>query len=358
MTLKKAPTPKDQIIEKTLEYLEIPAVVGHEHAFMTYLFFEYKKMGLAIDIFDNLLCVRGKNEYKTILSAHMDRHGLISIGDGEYAYAGQYVREIKYGQNDRASQKLLEHIQDRFVGEEVYAYEPRSLRKLGKGVITNCSADIKQNGDALFNITGMKDLPVNVPVAYARQGISKNGFLRGQIDNALSLATIHTLYMNGYQGAALLTCEEEIGKSWSHMQDFLTEMQLETQKLLILDTSPYSEHKFVKDGIIVLRARDKSALFNLELSESIADYCAQNNIPFHFKDQYLLSKGKEIEDLGSTELGRLIMGTAGQWSGTSVQIPTLEYHTSFETTTHKAITNYYRLLSDLVIEEKMPALFE
>lgn len=349
-------SPKDQIIEKTLDYLDIPAVVGHEHAFMTYLFFEYKKMGLTIEIFDNLLCVYGEKKFDTILSAHLDRHGLISIGGGEYAYAGQYVREIKYGQNDRTSQKLLERIQDRFVGEEVYAYEPRSLRRLGSGKITACSADINKNGDAIFNIDGMKNVPINIPVAYARPGINKNGFLKGQIDNALSLATIHTLFVNGYQGAALLTCEEEIGKSWSHMQDFLTELEIESKNLLILDTSPYSEHKFVKDGIIVLRTRDKSALFNLDLAESIADYCYENEIPFHFKDQYLLEQGKEVEDLGSTELGRLIMGTAGQWSGASIQIPTLEYHTSFETTTHKAIENYYRLLSNIVIDGKLPYL--
>jgi putative aminopeptidase FrvX len=349
-------SPKDQIIEKTLDYLDIPAVVGHEMAFMTYLFFEYKKMGLNIEIFDNLLCVYGEKKFDTILSAHLDRHGLISIGDGEYAYAGQYVREIKYGQNDRASQKLIERIQDRFVGEEVYAYEPRSLRRLGTGTITACSASINKNGDAIFNIDCMKDVPINTPIAYARPCINKSGFLKGQIDNALSLATIHTLYQNGYQGAALLTCEEEIGKSWSHMQDFLTELEINTQKLLILDTSPYSEHRYVNDGIVVLRTRDKSAIFNIELAEAIADYCNDNEIPFHFKDQYLLEQGKETEDLGSTELGRLIMGTAGQWSGASIQIPTLEYHTSFETTTHKAIENYYRLLSEIVIEEKLPFL--
>lgn len=349
-------TPTQQIIDKTIEYLNIPAVVGHEYAFLSILMQDYKNMGLRVDNYDNLICVYGENKYDTILSAHLDRHGLISIGNGEYAYAGQYVREIKYGQNDRASQKGLENIQDRFIGEKVYAYDPRSLRHLGEGTITKCDTTISENGDAIFNIDGMNDLPINTPVAYSRPAKYHNGFLKGQIDNALSLATIYTLYKNGYQGAALLTTEEEIGKSWSHMQDFLTEEAIHSDKLLVLDTSPYAEHRFVNDGYVILRTRDKSAKFNTKLGNAIALHCESLDLPYHFKDVYLQSKGKTIDELGSTELGRLVAGTAAQWTGASIQIPTLAYHTSYETTTKKAIKNFYRLLEDITINRAMPAL--
>ncbi len=349
--------PTRLIIDKTLEYLDIPAVVGHEGYFMNHLVREYESMGLTVTQWPNIMAISGDKGYETIVSAHIDRHGLISIGNGEYAYAGQYVREIKYGQNDRSSQKMLASIHERFVGEKVYAYDSATARTLGSGTIVACDPSLQRGGDALFHVEGMEYLPLNTPVAYARKGRSHGGFLKGQIDNALCVAAIHALFKNGYQGTAILTTEEEIGKSWSHMQDFLTEQKIESDKLVILDTSPYKEHRFVNDGYIVLRNRDKSAIFNMELTENIADYCSINNIPFHFKDQYFLSQGKEIEDLGSTELGRLIMGTARQWTGASIQIPTLEYHTSYETTTHKAIRNFYRVLSDIFIKRAIPELF-
>lgn len=344
-------TPTEQIVQKTLEYLEIPAVVGHEEFFMNYLAREYKRMKLNVEQWDSVLVVSGREKYDTIISAHIDRHGLMSIGYGEYAYAGQYVREIKYGQNDRTSHRNLESISERFVDEAVYAYDPKTIKTMGYGTITACEAHLRRNGDAIFYVEGMDDLPEDIPLAYAKKGRNHGGFLKGQIDNALSVAVIHTLFANGFQGTAILTTEEEIGKSWSHMQDFLTEEKIDTDKLLILDTSPYQVHRFVNDGYIILRNRDKSAKFNSKLAHQIAKYCRKLSLPFHFKDQYLLDQGKDIPDLGSTELGRLIMGTAQQWTGTSIQIPTLAYHTSYETTTHKAIKNFYTLLDNILIKK-------
>jgi hypothetical protein len=72
------------------------------------------------------------------------------------------------------------------------------------------------------------------------------------------------------------------------------------------------------------------------------------------KDETLLAKGKTVEQLGSTELGKLIKNTAGRWSGASVQIPTLMYHTSNETTSLAAIGNYYRFLSNILIQDPLP----
>ena len=45
-------------------------------------------------------------------------HGLISIGDDEYVYAAQYMKEIKYGQNNRLARQQLEGIAKRFEGEK------------------------------------------------------------------------------------------------------------------------------------------------------------------------------------------------------------------------------------------------
>jgi putative aminopeptidase FrvX len=343
----------DLIIQKTINYLDIPCVVGHEYGFMNLLEQEYKALGVDVERWDQGLVVSGTKPWSQIISAHIDRHGLISIGYGEYAYAGQYVREVKYGQNDRSSQKALERIKDRFLGEHVYAYHPMTLSHLDDGVIVACDPKSERNGDSIFQIENMRDMPHNTPIAYSRNGRYHNGFLKGQIDNAVCVATVYALFKNGFQGTAILTTEEEIGKSWSHIQDILTEHAIQSQELIILDTSPYKEHRFVKDGYVVLRMRDKSAIFNVELAEKLAKICNKLDIPFHFKDQYFLSQGKETEDLGSTELGRLIMGTAGQWSGASIQLPTLEYHTSYETTTRRAIVNFYRVLDHLLVRGRL-----
>ena len=67
----------------------------------------------------------------------------------------------------------------------------------------------------------------------------------------------------------------------------------------------------------------------------------------------LLAKGKEIRQLGSTELGKLIAETGGRWSGATIQIPTVLYHTSNETTSRACIRNYYDLLANVLIEDKV-----
>ena len=71
------------------------------------------------------------------------------------------------------------------------------------------------------------------------------------------------------------------------------------------------------------------------------------------KDEYFLAQGLEIKDLGSTELGRLVLETSGEWNGATLQIPTTEYHTSYETTSRGCIESFYRLLSDLLIENPL-----
>ena len=186
---------------------------------------DFQKLDLEVRAGDGILVVRGIRPDCAIVSAHIDRHGLISLGNGEYAYAAQFIKEIKYGQNNRASQTELESISKRFAGENVYAYHPETAERLGDGLIESCEA-LMASGDSVFQVRDMPPAEQGTPLAYARTAKEENGYLRGQIDNAISLGVLYALCENGFEGTLLLTTEEEIGKSARHMARWLELEQL------------------------------------------------------------------------------------------------------------------------------------
>ncbi len=342
----------DAVITKTIEYLAAPCVVGHEQYFLGYLLEDFKKLGLKTIRHDGLLEVHGSKPYSAILTAHIDRHGLISIGHGEYVYAAQYIKEIKYGQNNRNSQKEIAAITARFEGERVFAYDDTTGKNLGAGLIKTCDPFLLK-GDALFEVDSMNELDLGTPLAYARTGRVEGKFFKGQLDNAISLGVIHTLFKNGFAGTALLSTEEEIGKSWIHLAGWLLENGIRTQDIIVLDTSPFVDPTPVDDGMLIFRNRDMTAPFNAGLTDAMRTMADRMKLKYCFKDEILIAQGKTTEQLGSTELGKLIRGTNGQWGGATVQIPTIMYHTSNETTSIAAINNYYAFLWNILMGQPL-----
>ena len=341
--------PFDTVVLKTIEYLSLPSVVGHEQFFMDFLENDFQQLGLNTKTYDGILEVSGKTPHSQIISAHIDRHGLISIGNDQYKYAAQHIKETKYGEENKSSQKLLQSINDRFEGEHVLAYHPYDGTVFGTGHIRS-SQECLDNGDAIFTIEGLNDVPEDTPIAYARSATTEGRYLKGQIDNVVSLGIIYTLFQNGFQGTALLTCEEEIGKSWVHITNWLTANDIKTKNLLILDTSPYNEEEPIEKSMVILRNRDKSASFNHEYVRLIRERCEDLGLNYQIKDEYLTNKGVEVSGLGSTELGRIVENTDGLWSGATIQIPTLEYHTSYETTSRDCIERYYAILQSILVK--------
>ena len=341
------------IIAKTMEYLSVPSVVGHEQFFMDRLKKDFESLGLRTVKHPGLLEVHGDRPQDAIVCAHIDRHGLISLGKGEYAYAAQFTREIKYGEANRASRKELEGLGKRFAGETVFAYDPKTGRHLGEGVIEVCHP-LMLMGEALFFIQGMKAQRQGIPVAYARTAREQDGYLKGQIDNAISLGVLYALYKNGYRGTTLFSCEEEIGKSWTHLATHLKKSRIETKTLIVIDTSPFTDADPIDKGVVVLRNRDMSAKFNPALVSAMKTRCEVLEIPFQVKDEILLAKGKAVSQLGSTELGRLVHSSKKKWNGATVQIPTMMYHTSNETTSRLAIRNYFHFLKNILIDDPLP----
>ena len=247
---------------------------------------------------------------------------------------------------------MLEAIGERFNGEEVFAYDPETGDKLGEGVISDSGPNLIDS-DCMFRLYGMPDLPEGVPVAYARTAVSNGDALKGQIDNVVSLGVIYALFQNGYQGTALLTCEEEIGKSWIHITNWLKLKNLETRNLVIIDTSPYREVAPIEAGLVVLRHRDQNAPFDTDFTKQVEQRLIDKLVPYQFKDQYLLDLGVDVSGLGSTELGRIVEKSEDQWSGATIQIPTTEYHTSYETTSRTSIENFYFILQNILVTEPL-----
>jgi putative aminopeptidase FrvX len=342
--------PFETVTLKTIEYLAVPSVVGHEQHFFKYLKQDFENLGLKVTQHKGILEICGTNPRSNIISAHVDRHGLISVGDGQYAYAAQYVREEKYDEENNPSKKTLEAISGRFEGEIVFAFDSKNGERLGEGTIESCEASM-ENGDSIFHVHDMPHMPKDTPIGYARSAKSDGKNLKGQIDNVISLGAIYALFQNGFQGTAILSAEEEIGKSWIHIQNWLLAQHIETKNMIIIDTSPYREKGPIEKKMVILRNRDKSAEFNPALVQKIKTRCEELNLPYQVKDEYFLGQGLQIKDLGSTELGRLVQNSEGHFSGATVQIPTREYHTSYETTTKGCIESFYALLQSILVTD-------
>ena len=344
----------DAVVTRTIDYLALPCVVGHEQFFLNHLYQEYSDAGLTAIRHDGLLEVHGSDPTSALLCAHIDRHGLISIGQGEYVYAAQYMKEIKYGQSNRTSQKEIADITKRFEGENVYIYDPETGQTLGSGIIKTCDAWLLK-GDAMFEVIGPNDsIALGYPLAYARTARVESGLFKGQLDNAISLGTIRALFDNGFQGTVLFSTEEEIGKSWTKIHQWLEKNRIISQTIIVLDTSPYNSSEPVDQGMVIFRNRDMSEKFNPAMVAALKQRAENLKIPYQFKDEYLIANGKNTRQLGSTELGRLIQGTKRTWSGATIQIPTLMYHTSNETTSLHAIQNFYGFLANILMDDPLP----
>jgi len=331
------------VSEKTQEYLRIPSVVAHEKPFLDYLAREYAGLGYSVKRVKNIMAVYGNDPTSGYFSAHVDRHGILSIGGGDYRFAAHAVKNEKYGEDTNVRLKQLEGICGHFFNEKVFAYDRLSGDILGEGTVEMCFFCTGRS-NLIFQINGMAEMPEGTPVGYYPPE-SQNGYeISGQTDNALSVALIYALFAAGFQGTAIFTAEEEIGKSWQHLAGFLDLEGITEKNLIVLDTSPYDDRTFADIGAITLRNRDSNGMFNTDLVSRLKDLCQEKCLPITVKDEILLAQGKTESQLGRTELGWLVKVYNGRWNGATVQVPTFNYHTNAETTTVVAVENTLTLL--------------
>jgi len=334
------------------QLIRVPSVVGAEHPFFMTIKRELEELNLNVEYYDGVLVAKGNNPESGYISAHADRHGLICTGHNEFQYAAFIAKNQADLKGNSNSEKLLKNFEMRFVDEKVQAYEPWSGSYLGIGTIKDAFLCERRN-NIIFKVDGFDHLFPGTPIAFMdKLEITEDGMVSAQLDNVISVAMIIYMYHLGYQGTAFFTASEEAGKSWRFLLEYFRRFNINTNELLVLDTSPYNSIEDVNHLDVVLRNRDENGYFRSPLKSKIKKIAIENNINYHYKDAYLknmMANDVVKSSLGVTELGRIINATKGKIQGTTLQIPTIGYHTSKETTNMKSVDVMVKILSELYL---------
>jgi len=344
----------DQLAPPDLEeYLDIlrhlvrePAVVGAEDAFLRIVRRELEEVELDLQSYKGVLVARGTDPDSLILSGHIDRHGLVCTGPNEFQYAAFTASNQSELTGDSVSEQMIETIQDRFHGQRVQGHMPYIGTYLGQGTITN-SFVCPHRRNLIFEVEGLEHLQPGTPISFLDRLSINDGYISAQLDNVVSVAMMIYLFRRGFQGTALFTAEEEAGRSWRYALAWFQREEKTTERLLVLDTSPYPNTEAADAQQLVLRHKDASAVFSREMTAEVQRRCQELGITYSHKDLYVESLNAVREkplSLGRTELGRLIVATHGQITGTTLQVPTTGYHTANETASLSAVEAMLRLL--------------
>lgn len=323
-----------------------PSVTGCEDAFFRILRRELEEIGVHVQHYQGVLVASGDSPDSLILSAHIDRHGLLCTGPNEFQYAAFVAGNQGELTGDSVSEQMIFNIQGRFSGQRVQANLPYTGTYLGQATITNTYV-CPQRQNLIFELNGLDYLSPGTPISFVDRLKISDGFLSAQLDNVLSVAMVIHLFRCGFQGTALFTAEEEAGRSWRYVLDWFKRRELTTQRLLVLDTSPFPTREAATAQDLVLRRKDANGHFAFAITGEMEDRCQGLGISYVHKDAYVESLNQERVkplSLGRTELGRLAAATGGAVNGTTLQIPTTGYHTALETASLSSVRAALRLL--------------
>ena len=335
------------------EFLEIlyqlvrePSVVGTEDSFFRVLRRELEEIGVNVEHHYGVLVARGSQPELLVLSAHIDRHGLLCTGPNEYQYAAFISGNRGELDGDSISEQMMATIAGRFSGQRVQAHLPFTGTYLGQGVIS-ASRLCPYRRNLIFEIEGLPQLHPGTPISFLDRLQVTQTHLSAQLDNVLSVALMVYLFRLGFTGTALFTAQEEAGRSWRHALAWFQRERITTRRLLVLDTSPYPTPEAAGAQEIVLRRKDATASFDPSFTAEIEHGCHKLGISHTFKDAWIdeqnLHRTKPLS-LGRTELGRLAAATGGIINGTTLQIPTTGYHTANESASLASVRAAIRLL--------------
>lgn len=337
------------------QLIRTPSVVGAENPYFMTLKRELEELGIKATLYEGLLVAQGNDPASGYISSHADRHGLICTGPNEFQYAAYISKNRGDLTGNSISEQTYKMFVERFVGQKVQAYSPCSGNYLGMGNIKTTYI-CERRGNLIFEIDGLEYLIPNTPVAFLDKLSLKDDFVSSQLDNVVTNAMIIYLYQLGYQGTAFFAAEEEAGKSWRYLLEWFQRFDISTDKLLILDTSPYPDIATIEKLDVVFRRRDSHARFKSPLQKQLIKFCRKNKISYDYKDRYIKEKNKLMAangnkpgSIGSTELGRLITASKRKIQGTTLQIPTTGYHTVEETAKVSSILKALQALRSLYL---------
>ena len=311
---------------------------------------ELEELDISVERHSGILVARGGDPDGVILSAHVDRNGLVCTGPNEFQYAAFIAGNRGELTGDSVSEQMVATIADRFTGQRVQAHLPYTGTYVGQGTITRGFLCPKRL-NLIFELDGLDYLEPGTPVAFLDRLALTETHVSAQLDNVISVALIIDLYRKGFQGTALFTAQEEAGRSWRYALEWLQRESISTHRLLVLDTSPYPDQATAALQDLVLREKDASGAFDPAFTSEIANRCDEIGIRHSYKDEWIeqqnLSREKPYS-LGRTELGRLAAASDGQINGTTLQIPTTGYHTAKETASLSSIKASIALLSTFI----------
>lgn len=266
------------------------------------------------------------------VSAHIDRHGFVTQTGGRLAYAASEA-----GAHRALTPMAAARICRRFEDEDVIAYDPDTGVVIATATVRH--GDHCGIGPAIDLVAPrLGTAPAGTPVAFVAPRQGDEPWVRGQLDNALGAALAMELVAGGFEGSVLFTLGEEAGVSWEALAAWFDRP---TDELIVLDTSPFDGSDPARRGVAVLRRADAGGRFSEAVTDRIERAADEANVPVVWKDSFLAAAGGR---LGRTELGRLVAATDGSVSGSTLQIPTTDYHTNYETTSCNAIEAVGRIL--------------
>ncbi|WP_323847174.1 peptidase M42 [Microbulbifer magnicolonia] len=350
----------DELIDLLKVLIRSPCVVGAEHSFFRVLQRELEERGARVTWYEGLLVAQGARPGTAMFSAHIDRHGLICTGPNEFQYAAFVAGNRSDLLGNSVSEKLMRKIVDRFQAVPVMAYEPWSGTYFGSGVIKRTYVCEYRN-NLIFEVDGLEHLVAGTPVAFSDHLRISDGILSAQLDNVLTAAHLVHLFALGFKGTAFFTAQEEAGSSWRFLLEWFRRFNGGTDKLVVVDTSPYPDRQTADRQQVVLRRRDVNAEFHPGTTAMLENLCKSHGISYGYKDAYIeeqnrqaVAQGIEPQSLGSTEMGRIVAASNGFVQGTTLQIPTTGYHTMEESSTLVANQAFSQLLT--LIAESYGAL--
>jgi putative aminopeptidase FrvX len=340
------------LVQETLDLLRTlvrePSVVGVEDAFFRVLRRELDEFPITVKRYNGLLVAQGTRPDLICLTAHVDRHGLLCTGPNEFQYAAFIAGNRGELDGDSISEKLMGLIAVRFRGERVQAHTPYTGAYLGQGMIDEAYVCPRRR-NLIFQLQGLDFLQPGTPVSFLNRMKIEGGMFSTQLDNIVMVAAVIQLFRMGFQGTALFSAGEEAGRSWRYIAEWFQRDNLSSDRVLVLDTSPFPEEVLDRQDV-VLRRRDAHAMFDSALTEEVEDRCKRLGITYTFKDAYIEETNQTRDrplSVGRTELGRLMNATLGEVTGTTLQLPTTSYHTAKETASTASFGEVMRLLCDL-----------
>ncbi|KAA5539619.1 peptidase M42 [Roseiconus nitratireducens] len=347
-----SPNPEEEI-DECLHLLRAlvrePSVVGVEDAFFRVIRRELEECDVKVQRYHGLLVAQGSQPDSLYLSAHVDRHGLLCTGPNEFQYAAFIAGNRGELTGDSVSEQFMEIVAGRFEGQRVQAHTPFAGSYLGQGMITR-SYVCPRRRNLIFELDGLEFLQPGTPVSFLDRLRVDGGLLSAQLDNVVSVAVLIEMIRTGFQGTALFTAGEEAGRSWRFVVEWFLLQNISTDRLIVLDTSPFPTLDEVSKQQVVLRNRDSMATFDGPTTDRLVSLCNELGIRYRFKDRYVELLNREREkplSIGRTELGRVISATDGSVRGTTLQLPTSSYHTATETAEIASISSLLQLLRRL-----------